>query len=145
MRTHNLDDEIVEWRIKGEVFGRKSCSDLHKQARELLKVIFPTAQIKEEVPVPVRRGSTLFFDFYIPAHGLAVEVHGKQHYEFTPHFHQTRIAFAGAKKNDSNKAAWCALNDISLIILPHYEDNDEWTERIQRWRCGEDGTGDTSP
>ena len=139
MRTHNLDDEVVEWKIKGQTFGRKSCSDLHTQTRAMLKILFPTAQIKEEVPVPVRRGSTLYFDFYIPTHKLAVEVHGQQHYEFTPHFHQDRKTFAHAKKNDKNKAAWCDINDISLIVLPHYEDNNEWREHIKRWRCGEDG------
>jgi len=30
----------------------------------------------------------LFYDFYLPDHNLLIEFHGKQHYEYIPHFHR---------------------------------------------------------
>lgn len=145
MKTTNLSGQSVEWKIKGEAIGRITSSNLHSKARALLKTLFPTAQIKEEVPIPVNKGQTLYFDFYIPIYQVGIEIHGEQHYKFVPYFHGTAQAYAASKKNDRDKEAWCALNNIYLIILPFDEDTDDWTKRIRRWGEGEDGCGNQSP
>ena len=144
MTIIDLNGHLQQWAIKGTSVGRNHASHLHCSARELLHTLMPTALLKEEVPLPLRRGETLYFDFYIPLYKLAIEIHGEQHFKFVRLFHQTREGFLLSKKNDKNKIAWCNANLISLITLPYNEDINEWTERIQRWRRGENGESNSS-
>lgn len=65
----------------------------------------------------------------MPSISLAVEVHGKQHYEFVPFFHKTKADFLLARKRDRDKLEWCNLNDVTLVTLPHDEE-DQWKSLI---------------
>ena len=102
-------------------------SQPHLDARALLKSIYPTQRILEEVPLP---GMLLHADFYIPSKNAIVEVHGRQHYEFVAHFHGDRMGFLRSKINDVIKGDWCDLNNILLIILP-YDKQNEWRNIIE--------------
>lgn len=104
-------------------------SELHLRVRALLRQMYPTAGILEEVPLP---GSGLFADFYLPLRKVVVEAHGKQHYEFTPHFHGDRRNFIAGQNRDQKKRDWCYMNNIRVVILPYSENEDEWRERIER-------------
>ncbi len=138
MNSLNLLGERIEWRVKGEVVTTdlRPRSDLHKRAREIIKVLFPTSPLKEEVPIPVRPRQILYFDLYLSLQHLAIEVHGKQHFAFSKFFHKTKQGFIKQKRNDSDKKEWCEINGIKLVILPYNEDDNEWTERIQQSRKG---------
>ena len=63
-------------------------SKYHVRARNLLKEMYHSYRILEEVKLPgstlSHRKGVLFLDFLIPQISLAVEVHGQQHYEYTP-------------------------------------------------------------
>ena len=144
MRTTDLEGNIVEWKVKGVVAGtgHRLHSSLHKLARHLIQDEFKTIPFKEEVPIPIGNKATLFLDFYIPMQKIAIEVHGQQHYQFSMHFHQTRQAWVMSQQRDKNKAEWCEINGITLIILPYNEEDHEWTERLRRGRYGEDAEGD---
>ena len=84
--------------------------------------------ILEEVPIP---GCRLFCDFYLPFRKVVIECHGRQHYEFVPHFHGNRLGFAQVNVRDQNKRRWCQNNNIRMAILPFSETNDEWRKRIE--------------
>ena len=62
---------------------------------------------------------------------LAVEVHGQQHYEFTPFFHQTKADFLLAKAKDEDKIEWCELNNIDLSTLKYSETDEYWRLQIE--------------
>jgi hypothetical protein len=102
-------------------------SQYHLKARKLLKEMFPTHPILEEIHVP---GERLFLDFFLPLKRLVVEVHGAQHYELNNHFHANKLEFFKSKTRDSNKIRWCEINNIDIVTLPYDEDLNEWRNRI---------------
>jgi hypothetical protein len=101
-------------------------SSPHQKALSLLLEILPGVVIFEEVTLP---GCGLYLDIFLPSISLAIEVHGKQHYEFVPFFHKTKADFLLARKRDRDKLEWCNLNDVTLVTLPHDEE-DKWKNLI---------------
>ena len=134
MKTIDLDGHTVNWSIKGDIvkIDRRPRSQLHLKARHLLLEVYPTVQMLEEVSIPVSKGKTLFLDFYIPLHKLAIEVHGEQHYKYVSHYHGSRIGFAKSLSNDLDKDEWCQTNGIQLIVLPYNEDENEWRGKFSK-------------
>lgn len=123
-RSHN-------WPPEGHVVkhdDRRPRSELHLRVRELLRSMYPTQPILEEVPIP---GMGLFADFYLPLRKVVVECHGEQHYKFVAHFHKDRRTFMASKNRDQSKIDWCHLNNICIAILPFSETDDEFRARIQ--------------
>ena len=135
MKTRGLDGQIHNWKLHGYVVRASESrprSKLHLKARTILKDIFPTVQILEEVAAPITRTEKLFFDFYINTVKLVVEVHGQQHYKFNTLFHSSPQDFANQRKRDRRKAEWCEYNNITYVELPYNEDEDQWRFRINQ-------------
>ena len=134
MKTIDLNGQVVEWKIKGSLLEqglkREARSSHHLRTRELLHELYPTIQIFEEVPIQVYKRTQLYLDFFIPLLKIAVEVHGEQHYEFVPFYHQNHMGFIAQKINDLNKKTWCTKNGFRLIELPYNEDNDVWRNKF---------------
>ena len=132
MNIVDLDDNHVHWSLTGHISkGRiKEKSSFHLIARKLLIESFPTLQILEEVPIPLRRSETLYLDFYLPLIRKAVEVHGEQHYKFIPFYHHTKINFLKAQKRDNEKKEWCEKNGISHVVLPFYDPLETWSKLL---------------
>lgn len=132
MYVEDIDGLISKWSINGREINTdtRSKSALHLRARHLLKKVFSTVQILEEISFKVKKNKTLYFDFYIPILQYAVEVNGEQHYKFVPRFHGTAQGFLQAKKNDAEKKQWCALNNILLTILPFNQSDIEWENSL---------------
>ena len=61
-------------------------------------------------------GSNLELDFYIPKLDVAIEVQGKQHYEYTPLFHGDIDGFYNQLKRDREKA-----NIVSSVGVTMFE------------------------
>lgn len=138
MKVKGINGKEYVWNLTGYgVFDDDSRkrSKYHIKARYLLKEIFHSYRILEEVKLPgsteLHRKSVLYLDFYIPSIRLAIEVHGEQHYEYSPFFHKTKADFLKGKARDEDKIAWCELNDINIIILKYSESEHEWRERIK--------------
>jgi len=114
---------------------KRKRSKHHIRARKLLSDIYNSYRILEEVKLPgstaLHRRSVLYLDFYIPNIRKAFEVHGRQHYEFTPFFHKSKAEFLRAKARDEDKIDWCILNNIELTVLKYSDDNDEWRASIK--------------
>lgn len=138
MKVKGINGKEYVWNLTGyNVFDddKRKRSKYHVRARNLLKEIFNSYRILEEVKLPgsteLHRKSVLYLDFYIPSIKLAVEVHGEQHYDYSPFFHKSKADFLKSKARDEDKIAWCELNDINIIVLKYSESEHEWRQRIQ--------------
>lgn len=133
MTIVDLDNNIVNWQLTGHISkGRLlNKSSLHLQARKLITIAFPTLQILEEVPIPLRRSETLYLDFYLPLLKTCIEVHGEQHFKFVPFYHSTILNFLKAKKRDQEKIEWCEKNGIKHIALAYNESESEWKDKLK--------------
>jgi len=99
-------------------------------ARSLLKELFPTCVVLEEIPIYIRKSEILYLDFFMPLTKLCIEVHGEQHYSFVKHYHNNIMGFVKSKKRDNEKKEWCEINNIVYIELP-YNKTDEWRNIVQ--------------
>lgn len=84
----------------------------------VLQKILPNEKIVNEFHI----GERLKLDIYCPTYNLAIEYHGRQHFEFIPHFHATREDFIRAQERDDRKIELCKEKNISLIAF-RYCDN----------------------
>ena len=129
-REYNID--LKKYIVKCD--DKTVKSKYHIAARELLSDMFSGYTILEEVKLPGSRDpskkSALFLDFLIPNLSLAVEVHGRQHYEFVKFFHKTKAGFLTSKRRDDIKEQWCELNDIELIVLNYEDKIEDWRKQI---------------
>ncbi len=132
MQIKDLDGLTHNWQLTGNMARGKinNRSSFHLKARELITNYFPTLQILEEVSIQLRRSETLYLDFYLPLKKLCIEVHGEQHYKFVPFYHNNMLSFLKSQKRDREKEEWCDINNIKYIVLPHYEDEAQWQERL---------------
>lgn len=113
---------------------RTNKSTLHLETRNLLEECFSSYSIYEEVKLPgstnPKNKSVLYLDFFIPNLKLAFEVHGKQHFEYIPYFHKSKLGFLQHKYRDELKQEWCYKNNIKLIVLK-YNEIDLWRMQIE--------------
>lgn len=127
-REYNLD-------LKKYAKQRSRCSFYHKRARGLLAERFKGYSVYEEVKLPgstnPAKKSVLYLDFYVPNAKIAVEVHGEQHFKFVPFFHKTKAGWLFAQMRDRQKAEWCELNEIELIVFRFDSSEDYWREQIE--------------
>ena len=132
MNVKDLDGNSTVLHLTGNIVkdSMDNKSTYHIQARLLLKQVYASMQILEEVTIHPRKSEVLYLDFYIPLIKRCVEVHGEQHYHFIPHYHSNKLSFLKAKKRDKDKQEWCSINGISYIELPYNESVDEWAQRI---------------
>lgn len=126
MRITGLDGKIRRWSPRSR--PRSTASKGHLRCRSLLKRLFPSDPVLEEVALPGT--NRLSADFYLPGRRLVLEINGRQHGEFVRHFHKTKMGLARSFGNDQAKAEWCRLNGIALVSLDDGEDDVAWEDRI---------------
>lgn len=107
--------------------NRDNKSNLHRECLELLESMLKGYSIYEEITLP--GANKLYADFFVPDLSLIIEVHGQQHYEYTPFFHKTKADFYIGKKRDKDKIEFCRLNNLSIAILP-YNEKEKWNQII---------------
>ena len=129
MKIIGIDGKTYGWQLIHANNTEREISSYHNIARNLIKSIFRSDKIWEEVSLP-GTNPTLYADFFIPLRKLMLEIHGEQHYRWIPHFHPTKYDWINAKKNDETKKRWCEINNIVMIELPHWESINEWRNRI---------------
>lgn len=132
MNIIDLNGIHHKWSLVGHISkgSLNNKSQFHIKARSIIKSCFPTLQILEEVPIPLRKSETLYLDFYLPLIKTCIEVHGEQHFSYVPFYHGNRLGFIKHKKRDEEKKLWCAINNISLIELSYNEPENIWMEKI---------------
>jgi len=141
MRVKGLNGKEYNLNLQGySVYNddTKKKSKHHVRARKIIKELFSGYRALEEVKLPgstaTHRRSVLYLDFFIPNLMLAVEVHGRQHYEYVPFFHKSKAGYLKAMARDEDKKDWCDLNDINLIVLNYIDNDDEWRKSLAK-RC----------
>ena len=132
-REYNLD--LKKYIVRANDTTKKS--KYHLLARKLIKETFNGYTILEEVKLPGSRDpskkSALFLDFLVPGVMMAIEVHGQQHYEYSPFFHKTKAGFFQSLKRDEIKSDWCELNSINLVVLKYSDELEKWRKQIERF------------
>lgn len=124
---------LSKYDIKAD--NNRKRSKYHLRARVLLKEIYHSYRILEEVKLPgstaTHRKGVLYLDFYIPQIKKAFEVHGQQHYEFNPFFHKSKADFILSRAKDEDKIEWCRINGIDIVILKYLDTDDKWRIQIE--------------
>ena len=138
MKVIGINGKEYAWNLTSynvDANDKRKRSKFHVRARKLLKTIFHSYRILEEVKLlgstESHRKGVLYLDFYIPQIMMAIEVHGQQHYEYTPFFHKNKADFAIAKAKDEDKISWCELNKIDIIVLKYSDTDEQWREQIE--------------
>lgn len=116
---------------KKKTLGRKK-SSICQDAIDLFQELYPTIRLCQEVAVKIKPGTTLYLDMYAPLLNVAIEVHGRQHYEYVPYYHKYKHRFGRSCLNDTLKKEWCEINKIILVELSYDESRLEWTEKLRR-------------
>ena len=134
MIVTDLNGNKTNWKLVGHQVSpsndRNVRSALHLQARKLLHDIFSPCIILEEVCIPIKKGSSLFLDYYIPLRKIAIECQGIQHFIYNSHFYNTMNEFKKAQQRDADKKEWCERNGIEFIPLIYNETIDEWKQKL---------------
>ena len=138
MKVTGINGREYAWNLTSytvDANDKRKRSKYHIRARNILKQIFHSYRILEEVKLPgsteSHRKGVLYLDFYIPQIMLAVEVHGQQHYKYTPFFHKNKAEFALAQSKDDDKIKWCELNKIDIIVLKYSDTDEQWRDQIE--------------
>ena len=107
MKVTGLNGREYAWNLNGynvPASDTRKRSKYHVRARAVLKQIFHSYRILEEVKLPgstpSHRKGVLYLDFYIPQIMLAIEV-------------------------------WCELNKIDIIVLKYSDTDEQWREQIE--------------
>lgn len=131
MKTKGLDGRFYTLDLAGkETTSKANKSKYHLAARNLIKKVFPSLRLVEEVHIPGGKTS-MYLDFFIPLMKIGIEVQGEQHYRYIQYFFKNKIAWMEAKARDVQKKKWCELNEISLVELPFDEDETQWEVRLK--------------
>ena len=138
MKVIGINGREYAWNLTSysvDANDKRKRSKFHVRARKLLKTIFHSYRILEEVKLPgsteSHRKGVLYLDFYIPQIMMAIEVHGQQHYDYTPFFHKNKADFALAQVKDDDKIRWCELNKIDIIVLRYSDTDEQWRDQIE--------------
>jgi hypothetical protein len=128
MKVKGLDGRIYGWQMHHFNNILRDHSSLHNKAKILIKDLFRSDELWEEVILPGTK-PPLYADFVLPFRRLVIEVHGTQHYQQVEFFHSKK-EFRESRIRDIKKKEWCQLNNLILIELPYMEDINEWRKRI---------------
>lgn len=133
MLVKDLDGQTHNWLLTGNMAKGKidNRSSLHLTARKLISSHFPTLQVLEEIPIPLRKNEILYLDFFIPLKKICIEVHGEQHFKFVPFYHSNMLNFLKSQKRDREKQEWCENNNIRYIGLRFDQNENEWGQLIK--------------
>ena len=106
-------------------------SKFAKQIYYLLADAFPYNLIYQEF-FCWHKNKKLFFDYYIKEYNLLFEIQGRQHYQYTKHFHTDREGFLESKRRDNLKREYCQKNGYTLVELKYNDKIETAEELLQR-------------
>jgi hypothetical protein len=92
-----------------------SSSQLQEQTKQLVHGLFGQYTIRENYRPAWLDGLEL--DLFIEDLALAIEVQGRQHFEYVPHFHGTYRGFQEQKERDKLKCRLCEQQGIVLLEI----------------------------
>lgn len=130
MLVIGLDGKEYKLKLKEAEVDDVNRSSGHLKCRKLLKEIYPSDKVFEEIVLPGCNGIRV--DFIIPLRKSIIEVQGIQHFQFSPFFHKSKADFFAGKNRDRDKIAWAELNGFRAIVLDAGRsiDLDQWKYTI---------------
>jgi hypothetical protein len=66
-------------------------------------------------------GNGLRLDIFMPKYDIGIEYHGRQHFEFSTHFHGDRAGYLKAIQRDFAKVEACQAQGITLVVFTDRE------------------------
>lgn len=108
-------------------------SKLENLVKNKIRIAINTTMIENTRPdwLISSQGERLELDIYLPELDLAIEVQGRQHYVFTPHFHNDHNGFSGQLRRDREKRDICARNGVCLLEIASHAELYNLTRKIQ--------------
>ena len=106
-------------------------SALHRAVVAAVKAAYPQMTVTEEATIEGRTGK-LYVDILIRELRVCIECHGRQHFEYVPHFHGSREAFDRAARRDAEKARAIADAGHVLVVVPHTDEGKLTPDHIGR-------------
>ncbi len=136
MKVRGLDGKEYKLSLSNRTSDNRNKSSGHMDARLLIGEFYPFDSVFEEVLFP-GCGTSLYVDFFLPQRRLAVEIQGRQHREYVPHFHRGKTGFKNQKNRDNLKIEFCKINKIILVTL-HDDERDVWRAILANpWMAGD--------
>ncbi len=105
-----LDSNVIELVSS---HGELLCEVLLR--RELPNYIFK--KVRPSWLVNPKTGHKMELDFYCKELKLAIEINGRQHYEYIPYFHKTKENFKKQLERDKAKKKICSREGVHLIEI----------------------------
>jgi len=109
-----------------------STSKLQRQVSILLNTHLGQYTIRENHRPEWLEGLEL--DFYIEELRVGIEIQGRQHFEYTPHFHGSYDDFLAQKQRDAQKYGHCLHHEIALFYITSPEQAIALVERLAKKR-----------
>lgn len=85
----------------------------HAALTQIMKNILNNEEIVNEYHI----GDRLRLDVYCPSYKLAAEYHGRQHFFYSSHFHNSMEDFYESVERDKKKEEMCREQGIALVIF----------------------------
>jgi hypothetical protein len=85
----------------------------HAALTQMMRNILPNEEIVNEFHI----GDRLRLDIYCPSYNLAAEYHGRQHFFFSNHFHDSIQDFEESVERDRKKEEMCREKGIALVVF----------------------------
>ena len=121
MRLINLHGRVQNRKVTKYLikWGGKSRSKIQFRVKQFLKPFWENQIVYEEFPV---YGSRMSVDILNSTKKIAIEVQGKQHFQFNKFFHNnSRTKYLEGIKRDFQKAEWLNKNKFKLIKINEEE------------------------
>lgn len=119
-KEHNFELR-PHFKVKGK---EQSRSKIQWKLGKLLCKIYGNNHVFEDYPLP--GCNNVSWDFWLPHHKMAFEMHGKQHDEYIKHFHDSEVGFRKQLLSDNLKNSIAEQNDVTLIVV-RSKDFEEWS------------------
>ena len=71
----------------------------------------------------------VYVDFMIG--DIIIEYNGKQHYEYTPFFHKSKLDFLKQQYRDNKLREYCKLNNIKLVEIKYDQNLEEEVQKLK--------------
>ena len=123
-------NNLIEQNIKLKVIG--DIQDLPKKTRESLQKAISKTKENRVLTLILAINYSGKWDILNATKKIAIEVNGRQHSEFVPFFHGTRLDYFKSIKRDVQKAEWLELNGYTLIELERKDIDELSLEYIEK-------------
>jgi len=97
--------------------GSRKMSRGHASLTSMVTRLLPGVEVVNEHHI----GERLMLDIYCPKYKLAIEFHGRQHFEFNNFFYKSYDDFRLAQERDIRKEELCKRQGITLVTFCYNE------------------------